>query len=89
MAYEGVSTSGRTLLCAWLLLSLVTVATYTGKLTSNSVVTKQRLPFRSLNELVKRTDYRWGLPEGTMMETIFSVTFYFFSIVIIIIIIIQ
>ena len=64
------------LLCAWLLLSLVTVATYTGKLTSNSVVTKQRLPFKSLSELVKRTDYRWGVEKGTMMDDIFSVSWY-------------
>ena len=74
MAYEGVSTSGRVLLCAWLLFSLVTVATYTGKLTSNSVITKQRVPFRSLSELVKRTDYRWGLTKGTMQENIFAVS---------------
>ena len=76
VAYEAVSTSGRVLLLTWCLLSLVTVATYTGKLTSNSVVTKQRVPFNSLRELVKRTDYRWGLPKETMMDTIFSVSGY-------------
>ena len=76
MTYEGVSTSGRVLLCTWLLLSLVTGATYTGKLTSNSVVTKQRVPFKSLSELVKRTDYRWGIEKGTMMDEIFSVSCY-------------
>ena len=53
-------------------MSLVTVATYTGRLTSNSVVTKQRVPFKSLSELVKRTDYRWGMEKGTMMDEFFS-----------------
>ena len=66
--------SGRVLLCAWSLLALVTVATYTGKLTSNSVGTKQRVPFNSLRELVKRTDYRWGMAKETMEEAMFSVS---------------
>ena len=76
VVYTGASASGRVLLSAWLLFSLVTVAIYTGKLTSNSVVTKQRLPFKSLSELVKRTDYRWGVEKGTMMDDIFSVSCY-------------
>ncbi|XP_076464635.1 glutamate receptor ionotropic, delta-1-like [Babylonia areolata] len=66
--YNGASTSGRVLLVAWLLMSLVTVATYTGKLTSYSVITKQPLPFRTLEELVKRSDYTWGVTKGTSME---------------------
>ena len=74
MVYDGVSTSGRVLLCAWTLVALVTVATYTGKLTSNSMVTKQRVPFKSLSELVKRTDYRWGMEKLTNLEAIFSVS---------------
>ena len=69
-----MSTSGRVLRCAWLLLALVTVAAYTGKLTSNSVGTQQGVPFNSLRELVKRTDYRWGMDKGTMTEAIFSVS---------------
>ena len=74
VVYTGASASGRVLLSAWLLFSLVTVAIYTGKLTSNSVVTKQRVPVRSLSELVKRTDYRWGMTKGTLFENIFAVS---------------
>ena len=69
-----MSTSGRVLLYAWSLFSLVTVAAYTGQLTSISVVTKQRVPFNSLSELVKRTDYKWGVTMGTAMETLFAVS---------------
>lgn len=74
--YKRTSVGGRVLLSVWSLLSLVTVATYTGKLTSDSMVTRQRVPFNSLHELVKRTDYRWGLIKGTMTETLFAVSTY-------------
>ena len=67
---------GRILMCAWLLLSVVMVAAYTGKLTANSVSTKQPVPFKSLSELVKRTDYRWGFEKDTMLDTVFSVSLY-------------
>ncbi|XP_076464828.1 glutamate receptor ionotropic, delta-1-like [Babylonia areolata] len=65
VVYNGASTSGRVLLVAWLLLSMVIVTAYTGKLTSYSVVTKEPLPFRTLEELVKRSDYTWGFHLGT------------------------
>ncbi|XP_070180831.1 probable glutamate receptor [Littorina saxatilis] len=55
-----------------MLMCLVTVAAYTGKLTSNSVVTKQPVPFNSLSELVQRTDYRWGLANGTLIDYVFA-----------------
>ncbi|XP_070184607.1 glutamate receptor ionotropic, kainate 4-like [Littorina saxatilis] len=55
-----------------MLMCLVTIAAYTGKLTSNSVVTKQPVPFNSLSELVQRTDYRWGIEKGTLQEYIFA-----------------
>ncbi|KAK7099043.1 hypothetical protein V1264_003239 [Littorina saxatilis] len=72
VAHEAVSRGGRVLLWAWMLMCLVTVAAYTGKLTSNAVVTKQPVPFNSLSELVQRTDYRWGLAKGTLDEYTFS-----------------
>ncbi|KAK7471497.1 hypothetical protein BaRGS_00035836 [Batillaria attramentaria] len=70
--YEGVSNAGHVLLSAWLLLSLVTVAVYTGKLTAFSVVTKEKIPFSSLRQLVRQEDYRWGLIPGTLFESIIS-----------------
>ncbi|XP_070180491.1 glutamate receptor ionotropic, kainate 4-like [Littorina saxatilis] len=72
VAHEAVSRGGRVLLWAWMLMCLVTVAAYTGKLTSNSVVTKQPVPFNSLSELVQRTDYRWGIIKGTQQEYTFA-----------------
>ena len=55
-------------------MSTVLVASYTGKLTSNSVVTKQPLPFTTLSELVKWSDYKWGLSPRTSMETFMEVS---------------
>ncbi|KAK7103508.1 glutamate receptor ionotropic, kainate glr-3-like isoform X2 [Littorina saxatilis] len=72
VVHEAVSRAGRVLLWAWMLMCLVTVAAYTGKLTSNSVVTKQPVPFNSLSELVQRTDYRWGIANGTLEESTFA-----------------
>ncbi|KAK7504836.1 hypothetical protein BaRGS_00003864 [Batillaria attramentaria] len=61
---------GRILLSSWILVSLVTVTTYTANLTAFSVVTRQRVPFNTLRQLVKRDDYRWGFLSGTMLESI-------------------
>jgi hypothetical protein len=58
----------------WSLVCVVMVASYTGKLTSNSVLSKQPLPFQSLSELVQRQDYKWGLTKGISMETNFKVS---------------
>jgi hypothetical protein len=58
---------------SWSLVCVVMVASYTGKLTSNSVLSKQPLPFQSLSELVQRQDYKWGLIKGTSYESIFRV----------------
>ena len=76
VVYNGVSDSGRVLLCSWQLLSVVTVATYTGKLTSSSMVIQQPLPFNTLSELVKRTDYRWRIQRKTMVENVLSVRWF-------------
>ena len=76
VVYGEFSTSGRALLCSWLLLSMVMTATYTGKLTSNSMVIQQPLPFSTLSELVKRTDYSWGVRRGTMVESMLSVRWF-------------
>ena len=79
VTYEAVSSSGRILLYSWSLLSLVMIASYTSKLTSNSVLTRQPLPFNSLSELVKRTDYRWAFSEAIYLETIFAVSLNVFT----------
>ncbi|KAK7471498.1 hypothetical protein BaRGS_00035837 [Batillaria attramentaria] len=70
--YDGVSHSGHVLLSAWLLLSVVIVAVYTGKLTAFSLITNGNVPFNSLRELVRQDEYRWGLLGGTMSESILS-----------------
>nr|KAG5688953.1 hypothetical protein BaRGS_031352 [Batillaria attramentaria] len=43
-----------------------------GKLTAFSVVTKEKIPFSSLRQLVRQEDYRWGLIPGTLFESIIS-----------------
>ena len=71
---KSVSTCVRTLKLAWLLFSLVIIATYTGKLTSNYLIVQQPLPFNSLHELLQRTDYKWGYGSGTSIDDILSVS---------------
>ncbi|KAK7471511.1 hypothetical protein BaRGS_00035850 [Batillaria attramentaria] len=70
--YEGVSCAGHVLLSAWLMFSLITVATYTGKLTAFSVVTKEKVPFNTLRELVRQDDYRWGMMPNTYLDSVLS-----------------
>ena len=58
---------------AWMVVSLVITAAYTGKLVSNAVPVPQQLPFQSMAELVQRDDYTWGASNGGSYEALLKV----------------
>ena len=68
-----LSKFGHTLLGTWMLVSMVTVATYTGKLTSNSVIIEPELPFDNIDQLVQRSDYTWGTNPGSYYLSLLKV----------------
>ena len=68
------STSGRTFFSAWFLFCLVIAATYSGNLIAFLTVTKEKIPFNSLAELVSYAQtYTWGIIGGTLWEDTFMV----------------
>ncbi|KAH9505192.1 hypothetical protein Btru_058918 [Bulinus truncatus] len=58
---EPDSISARILLWCWCLMLLVITAIFTGNITANLVDFEESVPFTTFEELLQRTDYKWGL----------------------------
>ncbi|XP_052768079.1 glutamate receptor-like [Mya arenaria] len=70
------STTGRSFLSAWWLLSIVVSATYCGNLIAFLTVTKEKMPFDTLAQMADVGGQQWGTIGGTLWEDIFMVTFH-------------
>ncbi|XP_022309544.2 glutamate receptor U1-like isoform X2 [Crassostrea virginica] len=66
------SSSGRTLISAFWLFSIVLVGTYSGNLIAFLTVPLNKPPFNSLEEMIAQTDYKWGTIGGTFFVTWFN-----------------
>ncbi|OWF39812.1 Glutamate receptor ionotropic, kainate 3 [Mizuhopecten yessoensis] len=66
------SQTGRTLLSCWWLFCLVMMASYSGNLIAYLTVSKDKLPFNTVNEMLQKDDYKWGLIGGSYWVTIFK-----------------
>ncbi|XP_069104062.1 glutamate receptor ionotropic, delta-1-like isoform X1 [Argopecten irradians] len=66
------SQTGRTLLSCWWLFCLVMMASYSGNLIAYLTVSKDKLPFNTVNEMIHKDDYKWGLIGGSYWVTIFK-----------------
>ncbi|XP_059150967.1 uncharacterized protein LOC131937501 [Physella acuta] len=53
--------SARILLFSWCLMLLILTATFTGNITADLVDQGKVIPFSTLEELIARGDYKWGL----------------------------
>ncbi|ESP00140.1 hypothetical protein LOTGIDRAFT_173446 [Lottia gigantea] len=60
------STAGRSLLAAWWIFCLITVATYSGNLIAFLTVSRQPMPFETLAELGNQREYKWGTLGGSI-----------------------
>lgn len=49
------------------------VATYSGNFVAFLTVSKEKLPFSNIEQMVTQTEYKWGTPGATIYETIFKV----------------
>ena len=67
------SCPARIVFASWSLCVLLLVATYTGNLVAFLSSIQVSPPFRSLEELANRDDYRVGTTGGTFWETKFKV----------------
>ncbi|XP_050406809.2 glutamate receptor ionotropic, delta-1 [Patella vulgata] len=66
------SMSGRSMLAAWWLICSILVATYSGNLIAFLTVSKEKLPFETLNDLASQKDYKWGTLGGSSWITLFK-----------------
>ncbi|KAK6976244.1 glutamate receptor 1 [Biomphalaria glabrata] len=53
--------SARLLMWSWCLMLLVLTAVFTGNITANLVDQDESIPFSTFEELLQRSDYKWGL----------------------------
>lgn len=65
--------SGRFFIGFWWMYCIVVIATFSGNLIAFLTVSKQTLPFQTLEELVAQDDMKFGTPAGTIYETNFKV----------------
>ncbi|KAK7480358.1 hypothetical protein BaRGS_00028405 [Batillaria attramentaria] len=66
------SQSGRTMVSAFWLFSIVMAAVYGGNLIAFLTVKKDQAPFQTLQGLVQQDDYHWGTTGGAFYITIFQ-----------------
>ncbi|XP_062567755.1 glutamate receptor ionotropic, kainate glr-3-like [Saccostrea cucullata] len=66
------SPSGRTLISAFWLFSIVLVGTYSGNLIAFLTVPLDKPPFNSLDEMIVQSEYKWGTIGGTFFVTWFN-----------------
>ncbi|XP_061185491.1 glutamate receptor ionotropic, kainate glr-3-like [Saccostrea echinata] len=66
------SPSGRTLISAFWLFSIVLVGTYSGNLIAFLTVPLDKPPFNSLDEMIAQSEYKWGTIGGTFFVTWFN-----------------
>ncbi|ESP00142.1 hypothetical protein LOTGIDRAFT_141335 [Lottia gigantea] len=66
------STAGRSLLAAWWIFCLITVATYSGNLIAFLTVSKERMPFETLTGLGNQREYEWGTLGGSLWVSLIN-----------------
>ncbi|KAK7103776.1 hypothetical protein V1264_018609 [Littorina saxatilis] len=64
------SSSGRMLVAAWWLFSIVMGATYSGNLIAFLTVQLEIKPFNNLEQMLEQDTYTWGVAEKTVSHTI-------------------
>jgi len=52
---------------------IVVIATFSGNLIAFLTVSKQTLPFQTLEEMLSQSDIKFGMPSGTIYITHFKV----------------
>jgi hypothetical protein len=68
------STAGRTLVSSWWLFCIIIVGIYSGNLIAYLTVTKEKLPFQTLDGLIRsKGTYKWGTVGDSYFSTVFLV----------------
>ncbi|XP_067663792.1 glutamate receptor ionotropic, kainate 1-like [Haliotis asinina] len=66
------SLSGRIFHASWWLLCITIVAVYTGNLLATISVTKEEIPFNTMEELAENEDFKIILPKGSTYEDMYK-----------------
>ncbi|XP_060069605.1 uncharacterized protein LOC132549672 [Ylistrum balloti] len=71
--YTPQALSSRLFVGMWWLFCIISLATYSGNLIASLTVSKEKLPFKSLKEMVSQDRFTWGTYGGTVFVTMFKV----------------
>ena len=71
------STAGRTIISSWWIFCIISIAVYSGNLTATLAVNKQKLPFTTVDEMIKQKVYKWGTLGNSAYPSIFKVCTYY------------
>ncbi|XP_050395123.2 probable glutamate receptor [Patella vulgata] len=66
--------AGRIFLSCWWIFCIILAASYSGTLVATLTVTKDKLPFDTLSEMVNQKEYTWGTFSQTLYVPLFSET---------------
>ena len=69
------SQAGRTIISSWWIFCIIAIAVYSGNLTATLAISKQKLSFTTVAEMVEQTEYKWGTLGNSVYETIFKVLY--------------
>ncbi|XP_050405931.1 glutamate receptor ionotropic, kainate 3 [Patella vulgata] len=76
LAHGGVQVpptlASRVIIGCWWLFCIVSTATYSGNLIAFLTVTKDKLPFETLEGMLQQDTYKWGIMGGSVAETLFQ-----------------
>ncbi|OWF52486.1 Glutamate receptor ionotropic, kainate 2 [Mizuhopecten yessoensis] len=70
--YTPNAMSSRLFVGMWWLFCIISLATYSGNLIASLTVSKEKLPFKSLKEMVSQERFIWGTFGGTVFVTMFQ-----------------
>ena len=73
-AYKPNRLAVRIVVSSWWLFCIIVVATYVSNLVAFLAVTQHTLPFKSLEELLTSTDYKFGIQGATAYVIMFRVS---------------
>ena len=57
----------------WLFCSVVLYATYAANLIASLSVTRTKMPFNTLEEMVQQTEYKYGVTDNGFAQLVFRV----------------
>ena len=71
--YPVILKSGRLMSGMWMMACIVLSTSYTANLVASLSVTKMKMPFDTLEEMVSQSSYKYGVVDGYVVQVLLKV----------------